>query len=269
MTPWQVTGPLSHLLRAENPGPMTLTGTNSFLIFAPGAQERVVVDPGPRLESHLAALASAGPIGLILLTHGHSDHSEGALRLHELTGAPVRALDETFTHGASVLEDGEIINSAGILIEVLAVPGHTADSVCFRLPQDGPNGSVLTGDTILGQGTTVLDFPGGTLSDYLASLERLSTLAAGHGPITLLPGHGPVRDDLGAVVEEYTAHRLTRLAQVRAAVVLLQDQGIVVPTAQDVANLVYAQVPSNLRAAALLSVASQLAHLGFSTGTQT
>lgn len=262
MTSWLTTGPRTRTLRAANPGPMTLTGTNSYVISGSASAELVVVDPGPLLEDHLQALAAAGSVALILLTHHHEDHSGGADRLHELTGAPVRAEDSRLCRDGKALSDGEIIHVAGTAIHVWATPGHTLDSLCFYLPEDGPNGSLLSGDTILGQGTTVLDHPLGTLHDYLESLDRLQAAASQHGPITLLPGHGPVLADMGEVVAHYSAHRLERLEQVRVAIDKLQATGQNV-SADAVANLVYPEVAENLRRAAVLSVSAQLQYLKF------
>ncbi|HSO16959.1 MAG TPA: MBL fold metallo-hydrolase, partial [Arthrobacter sp.] len=158
---------LTRFRLAPNPGPMSLHGTNSYVIAAPGAAGTVVVDPGPLDEPHLQELARAGAVELILITHRHADHTAAAARFSELTGAPVRAMDPAHCHGGSPLADGEVIHAAGAEIRVVATPGHTSDSVCFHLPDDGAQGSVLTGDTILGLGTTVLDYPDGTLGDYL------------------------------------------------------------------------------------------------------
>ena len=194
---------LTRFRLAPNPGPMSLDGTNSYLIAAPGAAARVAVDPGPLDEPHLQALAGEGPVELILITHRHADHTAAAERFSALTGAPVRAADPAHCHGAPPLQDGETIRAAGTDIRVLATPGHTSDSLCFHLPQDGPHGSVLTGDTILGSGTTVLDYPDGTLRDYLDSLDRLERL----GPATVLPAHGPVLPALDAVARAYRDHR--------------------------------------------------------------
>jgi len=244
---------LTRRIRAHNPGPMTLDGTNSYIIAADSSAPVVIVDPGPLEEAHLAALAGAGTVELILVTHHHPDHTDGSARLHELTGAPVRAADPAFCHGGETLHDGEVIHAGGVDITVLATPGHTSDSLCFWLKNDGDHGSVLTGDTVLGQGTTVISYPDGTLGDYLASLETLGSL----GPATVLPGHGPALPDLAAVARLYQAHRGERLAQVRAAVARLGGD----PEAAAVAELVYADVPANVRAAARLSVQAQLDYL--------
>lgn len=244
---------LTRFRLAPNPGPMSLAGTNSYLISAPGAEGRVAVDPGPLDEPHLQALAGDGPVELILITHRHADHTAAAARFSELTGAPIRAADPAHCHGAARLLDGETIRAAGTEIRVLATPGHTGDSLCFHLPKDGPHGSVLTGDTILGSGTTVLDYPDGTLRDYLESLDRLERV----GPATVLPAHGPVLPALDAVARAYRDHRQGRLDQVRAALVALgADAGVAAVT-----DAVYADVDPSVRRAAELSVAAQLDYL--------
>jgi len=250
----QPSSPLTRFILAPNPGPMSLDGTNSYLVAAPGHSALVVVDPGPPDETHLSALAGAGDVELILVTHRHADHTAGSARLHELTGAPVRAADPAHCHGGGKpLANGEAIRAAGVDIAVLATPGHTSDSVCFHLPADGQCGSVLTGDTVLGRGTTVLDYPDGTLGDYLASLDRLEAL----GPATVLPAHGPVLPSVEAIARDYRAHREDRLAQVRAALGTLGRDASV----GDVADAVYADVGASVRRAAELSVAAQLSYL--------
>lgn len=168
---------LASVLRAENPSPMTLEGTNSWLLRAPGADGVVVVDPGPDLDEHVRALAAAGPVELVLITHRHGDHTDAIDALHALTGAPVRAALPEHCRDAPPLIDGQRITAAGVGIEVLATPGHTSDSLSFRVLDDetpAPEGSggsgqpvspILTGDTVLGRGTTMLDHPDGTLRD--------------------------------------------------------------------------------------------------------
>jgi glyoxylase-like metal-dependent hydrolase (beta-lactamase superfamily II) len=113
------------MLRADNPGPMTLDGTRSYVLRAPGAPGCVVVDPGPELEPHLAALADAGPVGLVLVTHRHADHTGGLARFRELTGAPSRGVLPEFCAAAEPLADGEVLTTAGLRLEVLATPGRT------------------------------------------------------------------------------------------------------------------------------------------------
>jgi glyoxylase-like metal-dependent hydrolase (beta-lactamase superfamily II) len=255
---------LTRRLLAPNPGPMTLDGTNSYLLRAPGAASVVVVDPGPAAENpnpnqypdiddHLDTLAGAGPVELVLITHRHADHTGGSARLAELTGAPVRALDPAYCIDGEPLVDGELVEAAGVRIRVLATPGHTADSVCFHLPDDGATGSVLTGDTILGRGTTILGHPDGTLGDYLHSLAALTAL----GPATVLPAHGPTLPDLAAICTAYLAHRHERLDQVRAALAQLGPAA----TPEQVTDLVYPETDAAVRFAAEASVRAQLAYL--------
>ena len=235
---------------APNPGPMTLDGTNTWVLRGPGAECTVVVDPGPLTESHLTEVAACGPVDVVLLTHGHADHSEGARRFAELTGARVRALDPAHRLGDEGLGEGDVVVGGGLEVRVLATPGHTADSLSFVLDD-----AVLTGDTVLGRGTTVVAHPDGVLGDYLASLRRLREL----GGLTVLPGHGPELPSAGEAAERYLAHREQRLEQVRAAV----DAGAT--SAQDVVEVVYADVDRALWPAATLSVRAQLAHLRGST----
>ncbi|MDQ1751465.1 MAG: hypothetical protein QOE71_2521, partial [Pseudonocardiales bacterium] len=131
----QVT-PFAGVVLADNPGTMTLDGTNTWILRDdPARRQAVVIDPGPNSESHLGAvLQAAGRVELILLTHGHLDHSEGARRLHELTSAPVRALDPAHRYGAEGIVEGSALEAAGLAIEVWVTPGHTSDSLCFVLP---------------------------------------------------------------------------------------------------------------------------------------
>lgn len=250
----QVT-PLAAVVLAANPNPMTLEGTNTWLLRAAGEESCIVVDPGPDDDTHLeAVLAAAGRVEQILLTHGHFDHSEGAERLRESTGAPVRALDPAYRLGDEGLVDGDVIAAAGIEVRVWATPGHSADSLSFLLdPQDGAAAAVLTGDTILGRGTTVVAYPDGNLADYLSSLHRLQAL----GDATVLCGHGPELERAGDAAAMYLAHREQRLNQVRAALVELGPDA----EPRAVVELVYADVDQVLWWAAELSVRAQLAYL--------
>ncbi|MGS2612993.1 MBL fold metallo-hydrolase [Micromonospora sp. LZ34] len=245
------------LLRAPNPGPMTLDGTNTWLLRAPGAERAVVVDPGPADEEHLSRIAAHGPVDFVLITHGHGDHTDGARRLAELLGGvPVRAADPAHTLGGPPLSGpGDQLDGAGLGIRLLPTPGHTGDSVCF-LVEHAEQRVVLTGDTILGRGTTVVAHPDGHLGDYLTSLELLSTYRG----IPALPGHGPALADCGAAAEFYLAHRRARLDQVRAALAA----GARTPA--EVVAAVYADVDRSLWWAAEWSVRAQLEHLGVDTG---
>lgn len=231
---------------------MTLDGTNSY-VLGPASGSVVVVDPGPQDEAHLALLASFGRVELVLATHHHPDHVEAMLAFARAVDAPARAIDAAYCDGAPPLADGEEIRAAGTRIHVLATSGHTADSVCFALPDDGERGSVLTGDTILGAGTTIIADPDGALRPYLRSLDLLESW----GAATVLPGHGPTLADLGAICRAYRAHREERLDQVRAALVQLGPDA----TVADVTDLVYSDVDASVRNAAEASMRAQLGYL--------
>ncbi|TDU05581.1 glyoxylase-like metal-dependent hydrolase (beta-lactamase superfamily II) [Streptomyces sp. 846.5] len=242
---------------APNASPMTLDGTNTWILAEPGSELAVVVDPGPLEEGHLRAVLdrveqSGRRVAATLLTHGHPDHAEGAARFAELTGTGVRALDPALRLGDEGLRDGQVLEFGGLELRIVGTPGHTSDSLCFQLPADG---AVLTGDTVLGRGTTVVAHPDGRLGDYLDSLRRLRTLAAEHGVGTVLPGHGPVLADALATVEYYLAHRAARLAQVETAV----EAGLRTPA--EIVARVYADVDPALWPAAEWSVRAQLEYL--------
>jgi len=238
---------------ADNPGMMTLEGTNTWIVREPGAERSVVIDPGPADEGHLqTVLAAAGTVGLVLFTHRHFDHTDALGRFAELTGAPARATDPEFCLDAAPLVDGETISVDGLEIDVVSTAGHTSDSTCFLLTAEG---SLLTGDTILGRGTTVVAHPDGVLGPYLDSLAHIRELIE-EGLVTrILPGHGPVIDEPAAVVDFYLEHRAERLDQVRAAV----EAGATSP--REVVERVYQDVDKILWPAAELSVAAQLTYL--------
>ena len=233
------------LLRAPNPGPMTLDGTNTWVLRAPGAEHAVVIDPGPLAEGHLARIAEHAPFQRILVTHGHHDHVEGVARLSELLGGvDVVAADPQ--HGEQV----ERLTGHGLDIQVLATPGHTGDSVCFVVECAGER-AVFTGDTILGRGTTVVAWPDGDLGAYLTSLAALTA----YEQVLMLPGHGPALDDCGAVARAYLAHRRERLAQVRAAMAAGAD------TPEAIVDIVYPDIAPGVRFAAQWSARAQLEFL--------
>ena len=230
---------LPGLLRvlAPNPGPMTLDGTNTWVLGL-GAGPVLVIDPGPAGGGHhervLAAIGGRGVAG-VALTHMHPDHSEGAWTLAATVEASV------LRHSDGTLADGQDLPAG---LRVLETPGHSSDSVSLVWER----GPVFTGDTILGRGTAVVAHPDGALAPYLSSLRRLQSL----GDRLVLPGHGPTLADLGGVAAAYLAHRHVRLAQVRDA----QASGAT--TAREVVERVYADVEEVLWPAAELSVRAQL-----------
>jgi glyoxylase-like metal-dependent hydrolase (beta-lactamase superfamily II) len=227
------------LVRAANPGPMTLDGTNTWVLRAAPGAPALVVDPGPEDEEHLRAVAGHRPVAGVLVTHAHPDHVAGLDRFRELTGARVVRP-----------EAGRTTQWSGLRVTTLATPGHTADSVCF-LVEAGGERAMLTGDSILGRGTTVVAWPDGDLGDYLTSLRRL----AEYPRVPVLPGHGPALVDCAGAASYYLHHRRARLEQVRAAVAA----GARTPS--EVVAAVYPGLDPALREAAGWSVRAQLAHL--------
>jgi glyoxylase-like metal-dependent hydrolase (beta-lactamase superfamily II) len=247
---------LATCVLAPNPSPMTLEGTNTWMIAAPGSSSAVVIDPGPEDEGHLRRVVdrvteTGRRVAQILLTHGHSDHSAGARRLAALTGAPVRAADPAHRLGTDGLTGGDVVTAAGCELRVIGTPGHSADSLSLLLPEDG---ALLTGDTVLGRGTTVIGRDG-SLADYLRSLDAMKALADSASVRVLLPGHGPLVSDPSSTLAYYIDHRAERLAEVRAALAAGDT------TAQEIVARVYHDVDPAVRQFAEWSVRAQLDYL--------
>lgn len=241
---------------APNPSLMTLDGTNTWLVAEPGSATVIVIDPGPADETHLQRLRAVAAergqrVTDIVLTHRHLDHSAGAPRLHELTGAPVRAVDPEYRLGSEGLTAGDVLDSSGTELRVIRTPGHTSDSVSLQIPADGV---VLTGDTVLGRGTAVIS-DDGSLGDYLDSLQRLRALASETDLRALLPGHGPLLTDAAGVLDFYLTHRAERLDEVRAALAA-GDR-----TPAEIVARVYVDVDRALWPFAESSVRAQLRYL--------
>jgi glyoxylase-like metal-dependent hydrolase (beta-lactamase superfamily II) len=250
-------GERARCVLAPNPNVMTLDGTNTWVLREPGARRSVVVDPGPEILEHLDAVAeSAGEVGQVLLTHGHLDHSEAARTFAERVGCGVRALDPQHRLGSEGLADGDVVDVDGLELRVVGTPGHTADSLSFVVPAER---AVLTGDTVLGRGTTVVAHPDGQLGAYLDSLHRLRALAEEQDLTHVWPGHGPVIGDALAALDFYLAHRRDRLEQVREALRGLDTDRE--DLARAVVEIVYVDVDPVLWGAAELSVRAQLAYL--------
>ena len=257
-------GERARCVLAPNANMMTLDGTNTWILREPGAKRSVVVDPGPPDESHLAAIAEqAGDVAVVLLTHHHLDHSEAAKEFAERMGCGVRALDPEYRLGSEGLGDGDVVEVDGLEVHVVATPGHTADSLSFVLPAEA---AVLTGDTVLGRGTTVVAHPDGQLGAYLDSLDRLHALAESREIGTIWPGHGPVIDEALKALDYYVSHRAERLAQVESALAHLRAQPHPEGLPADelprrVVEMVYSDVDQVLWGAAELSVRAQLEYL--------
>ena len=200
-------GPQVRSLLAQNPGPFTLGGTRSYIV---GEQQVAIIDPGPRLDSHLHRVASAVDSAesvVVLVTHGHGDHAAGAEELGRRVGGEVWGPGE-----ARDLEDGQVfVTDAGDLVAV-STPGHARQHFCFHIPE---RGALFTGDMILGEGDTtwIGEYAGG-VAEYLASLDRLEALDA----TILYPGHGRPLRDPAAAIARFRRHRQKRIDQVRRAV---------------------------------------------------
>lgn len=245
------------LVLAPNPSAWTLDGTNTWLLSSPGSGQTIVIDPGPADLAHLErivarALAVDSPVTAIVLTHGHADHAAGARLLADMTGAEVRAVDPEHRLGSEGLVGGEVLTAGSLEVRVVATPGHTSDSVCLLIESEG---SLLTGDTVLGRGTTVVAWPDGELGPYLESLQHLRELAGENRVQRILPGHGPLLLNPGQVLDGYLEHRRVRLDEVRSVV----SRGITDPLA--IVAEVYVATPQALWPAAEMSVQAQLAYL--------
>lgn len=210
-------------VRATNPSPLTLDGTNSYVLGV------WVVDPGPDDDRHLEAVRRAAKEGIegVVLTHGHADHAEGAARL----GAPVTRP-----------EDGQVVGP----FRALATPGHSPDSVSLVVGR-----ACFTGDTVLGRGSVFIAPGEGSLSAYLGSLRRLRELELD----VLCPGHGPYVWEPEAKLDEYISHRLERERRLVEAL----DSGL--RTRDELLDAAWSDAPVALRDFAALSLASHLEKL--------
>ena len=175
---------------APNASPMTLDGTNTWVLRDRASARSVVVDPGPLdAGAPRRGRAAAGDVAVVLLTHHHLDHSEAARAFAERVGCGVRALDPAYRLGSEGLGEGDVVAVGDLEVHVVATPGHTSDSLSFVMPSER---AVLTGDTVLGRGTTVVAHPDGELGAYLGSLDRLPGWPRPGEVETMWPGHGPV-----------------------------------------------------------------------------
>jgi glyoxylase-like metal-dependent hydrolase (beta-lactamase superfamily II) len=226
-------------IRADNPGPFSLTGTNSWLL---GDRPTWLIDPGPALAPHVDALAGeiaarGGALGGIALTHDHADHNEAVPAIRErFPDAPVAA-----ARGEAdvLLADGDRFGP----LEAMALPGHAPDHLVF-LHAD----VAFSGDAVLGTGSVFVAPDPGALAGYLAGLERLRT----RGPAVICPGHGPVVLDAPAKLTEYIEHRLERERRLLAAL----DAGR--RSVDDLLDEAWSDAPALLRPAAAVTLRAHL-----------
>jgi glyoxylase-like metal-dependent hydrolase (beta-lactamase superfamily II) len=229
---------------APNPGPMTLTGTNTYVISSDAGIG--VIDPGPDdLPSHFEAILKAldgRQPAAVLVTHRHVDHLPLARALCDRFNVPLSGhrdlpgVERGLVDGTTAF--GEFV--------ALVTPGHTRDSLCYWDPTEQ---ILFTGDLVLGSGTSVLDDAPGALADYLASLERLLKLE----PKTIYPGHGPIVEDGSAKLREYLTHRGQRVRQVLDALATLKTASV-----DDLVRAIYTDTPAHLHGAAGRNVRANL-----------
>lgn len=240
-----------HRVLAPNPGLMTGTGTNTYLVHDTAGSVGVV-DPGPNLPVHLdrilADAASLGRVVAILVTHGHSDHLPAAYPLAEQTGAPI--FGHALLPGVErPLADGERCVIGDVALHALETPGHTDDSLCYWLSEER---ALFTGDLIAGSGTVIVDEAPGGLAKYMRSLDRVLALDRP----AVYPGHGPAVADGTAKIREYIAHRRAREQQVLAH---LEESGAV--EVEGLVSAMYPEVAPGLRGMAARNVRAILGKL--------
>ena len=234
-------------LVAPNPGPMTLAGTNTYLVASRDAC--FVVDPGPADEGHLTAIREAGAkrggIAGVLLTHSHADHSEAA----EMLDAPLLLGRVSAAVEGEAKGEGSEGGAPGRVgpFRVVSTPGHASDHVALVCGE-----VCFCGDLVLGEGSTFVPPDGGSLAAYMRSLETLREL----GPELMCPGHGPWITDPAAKIEEYIEHRLDRERRLVAAL----DHGERSKAA--LLDEAWSDVPAQLRPAAALVMEAHLEKLG-------
>ncbi len=239
---------------APNPGLLTLDGTNTYVITSAG--KSIVVDPGPSDTGHRTRIeAVTAEPKLILATHRHDDHYQAAPGLAARWQCRVRSADRALCIGADPVQDTEVITVGDVSVRVVSTPGHTDDSISLLVAEAAEPTVLLTGDTVLGCGTTMISCPDGDLGAYLSSLARLAAVVGSDRVSVIHPGHGPVITDPAGWIRYYQDHRAERLDQVRAAL----DAGG--RTAEEIVDAVYPGLDARVRSAALQSLHAQLAYL--------
>lgn len=243
----------ARVVLADNPSPLTYLGTNTWVLADPGSSACVVVDPGPDSAPHLRAVQRAcaedgREVAAVLVTHDHADHAEGAERFAAMTGAPV------LSRKGGTLPDGPLdLGADAPRLEVIPLPGHASDLVGFLVPADA---SIVTGDMLFRQSSTLICWPDGSLAEYLDSLERLRAAVEAHGVARLLTAHGPLIDDPLDAIDRARSHRLDRLERVRAAAEAGAGSDV-----ERIIEAVYQDVDVRLDPAARINIQAQLEYL--------
>ncbi|MGZ4250402.1 MAG: MBL fold metallo-hydrolase [Solirubrobacteraceae bacterium] len=230
-------------VRASNPGPFTLSGTNSWVV---GREPAWLVDPGPALDDHLAALAAEiqerGGLAGIVLTHDHSDHSQAVPAMRAwFAGSPLAAAPLAAARG-----DVDVLLSDGSRVgpfEAVATPGHAPDHLAYVVG-DVP----LTGHAVLAEGSVFIAPDPGALASYLDGLAKLRSRELS----VIGPGHGPPVGDPAAKLDEYISHRLDRERRLLAAL----DGGK--RSTDQLLDEVWDDAPAGLRMAAAVTLAAHL-----------
>lgn len=248
--------PLITRVIANNAGPMTAAGTNTYVV---GKRVLAIIDPGPADPAHIdAILAAVGQrvVSHILVTHTHPDHSPAAAVLAAKTGAQLIGCmleddghqDRSFVVDANV-HDGDLIAGDDFTLEAIATPGHVGNHFCYLLREEA---ALFTGDHIMGGSSVVIVPPSGDMADYLASLERLKWYPLAN----LMPGHGPVLGNPLQVIDGLLAHRLMREEKV---IQKLAQAGEV--TLSELTPIVYDDVDEKLHLVAQVSLWAHLLKL--------
>ena len=255
--------PLIRRVVAHNPGPFTYTGTGTYIV---GRGEVAVVDPGPLLPAHVAAILAAlagETITHQIITHTHLDHSPAARLVAEATGAPTYgygphgsgrgepAVEEGGDHDFApdvTVRDGDVIEGAGWTLSAVHTPGHTSNHLCFALAGED---ALFSGDHVMGWSTSVISPPDGDMADYFASLHKL----LGRDDRVYWPTHGAPISDPKPFVRAFIAHREDRERQI------LDCLGRGVDRIPRMVKAMYANVDRGLYPAAARSVLAHLVHM--------
>ena len=247
--------PLIRRITAPNPGPMTASGTNTYLV---GNEQVAVIDPGPAIDQHIEAILAACDKRLkwVVVTHTHPDHSPAAKALIEATGAEAigRVMADDGHQDASFqvaenIADGELLSADEFTLEAIYTPGHVGNHVCYLLRDEQV---LFAGDHIFGGSSVVIIPPSGDMADYIYSLEKLLNY-----PLACIaPGHGDVIEDPQPVISGLVRHRLQRERKVVAAMEQLGEASL-----ESLLPLVYSDVDPALHKIASYSLWAHLLKL--------